>query len=252
MNQSDLFDTHLHLDPEDNPREIFQRARLAGVTGFVIATTTYEDSLRAQQVAAQEDGVYASVGIHPHSAENFDENLAVFRELAALPKVVAIGEIGLDYYYDFSPRDRQRQVFGTFLELAEELNLPVIIHCREAYDDCLAMLRDIRPKRFLIHSYAGTPQWAEQVAELGAYFGITGMVTFKKADNIREALQAIPLDRLVLETDSPYLAPVPHRGRRNEPAYVVEVLKRTAAEKQLPTEELARVTSANARQFFNI
>lgn len=247
------FDTHLHLDSQDNPAFLFAAARRAGVTRFLVAGTATADSLRAVSVAETEDGAVASAGVHPHEASH-GADLAVFRDVLSRPKVVAVGEIGLDYHYDYSPRPDQRRVFGAFLDLAGELRRPVIVHCREAFADCLPMLAAAASGglRVLIHSFTGTPAQAEEVLGFGALLSFNGMVTFPKADNIRAALAVVPLDRLLLETDAPYLAPVPHRGQRNVPAFVADVGRRVAAEKGVSVDALAQVTTTNALRFFGM
>jgi TatD DNase family protein len=247
------FDTHLHLDPEDSPAALFGQARQVGVGFFVVPGTDAEDSRRAVGVARSEPGVGAAVGIHPHAAR-LAGDLGEFHELLAAPEVVAVGEIGLDYYYDYSPRAEQRRVFAAFLELAAEFRRPVIVHCREAFDDCLPMLAAAATAglRILVHSFTGTPAQAETALGFGALLSFNGMVTFPKADNIRAALAVVPVERLLLETDSPYLAPVPHRGKRNVPAYVVAVGERVAAEKHLAVAELARRTTGTGLSFFGM
>lgn len=224
-----------------------------GVGFFLVVGTSIQDSRRALAVARSEPGVAASVGVHPHAAR-LAVDLAEFRDLLAVPQVVAVGEIGLDYYYDHSPRNDQRRVFGAFLELASAAQRPVIVHCRDAFDDCLPMLTTAAAAglRILIHSFTGTPAQAEQALGFGALLSFNGMVTFPKADNIRATLAVVPVERLLLETDSPYLAPVPHRGSRNVPAYVVAVGQRVAAEKHLETADLARLTTGNALSFFGM
>jgi TatD DNase family protein len=253
MGDAIWFDTHLHLDATDVPRALLEPARQVGVGYFLVAGTDAEDSRRAIAVARAEPGVVASVGVHPHAAGQAG-NLAEFRELLAAPQAVAVGEIGLDYYYDHSPRADQRRVFAAFLELAGEFKRPVIVHCRDAFDDCLPMLAAAATAglRVLIHSFTGTPAQAEQALGFGALLSFNGMVTFPKADNIRAALAVVPTDRLLLETDSPYLAPVPQRGKRNVPAYLVAVGERVATEKHLSTTDLARLTTGNALRFFGM
>jgi len=247
------FDTHLHLDPEDDPRAIFAEARQAGVGHFLIAGTDEQDSGRALAVAEAEPDVVVAAGVHPHVAKAAGD-LGLFRGLLVSAKAVAVGEIGLDYHYDHSPRPDQRRIFAAFLGLAAEFRRPAIVHCREAYDDCLPMLRDAAAAgvHVLVHSFTGSPAQAEAVLGLGGMLSFNGMVTFPKAANIREALAVVPVGRLVLETDSPYLAPVPHRGQRNRPAYVVEVGQRVAQEKGLGEDVLAAVTTANALRFFGM
>jgi TatD DNase family protein len=253
MTVATWFDTHLHLDPADAPAALFAQGRQAGVGFFLVAGTAVEDSRRALAVALAETGVGAAVGVHPHAAR-LAGDLAEFRDLLASPRAVAVGEIGLDYYYDHSPRADQRRVFAAFLDLAAEFDRPVIVHCRDAFDDCLPMLVTAATGgvRILIHSFTGTPAQAEQALGFGALLSFNGMVTFPKADNIRATLAVVPADRLLLETDSPYLAPVPHRGQRNVPAYVAAVGQRVAAEKHLTEADLACLTTATALRFFGM
>jgi TatD DNase family protein len=247
------FDTHLHLDAEDAPAALLAQARQAGVGFFLVVGTAAHDSRRALEVALCESGVGAAVGVHPHAAKQAGD-LSEFRDLLAAPQAVAVGEIGLDYYYDHSPRADQRRVFAAFLDLAGEFRRPVIVHCRDAFDDCLPMLAAVASAglRILIHSFTGTPAQAEEALGFGALLSFNGMTTFPKADNIRATLAVVPVDRLLLETDSPYLAPVPHRGKRNVPAYVVAVGQRVAAEKHLSEADLARQTTDNALRFFGM
>ena len=249
-----MFDTHLHLDSEDDPAALFAAGRAAGVSRFLVCGTDLADSARAQAVAAGETGVLAAVGVHPHQAADYAGDLAPFRELAGRPAVAAIGEIGLDYHYDHSPRDVQRRVFATLLELAVSLRRPAIIHCREAFADAFSMLRDAAGAglRFVIHSFTGTPDEAAALLGLGAYLGYTGMVTFTKADNVRAALRATPVDRILAETDAPWLAPVPHRGQRNQPAFLPLIMAAIAREKGLTVEATARRTTANARALLTL
>ena len=248
-----LFDTHFHVDADDDAGAIVRRAREAGVTSFALIGTNEEDSLRARVLARREEGVVAAVGLHPHVARSF-ETMTPFLEGYADPVVRAVGEVGLDYHYEHSPREVQRRVFARFLETAGELELPVVIHCREAFDDCIAVLEStMRPgQRFVFHSFTGTPAQAETVLSLGGLISFNGMVTFRRADNIRALLDVVPMDRLLLETDAPYLAPVPHRGKRNEPAYLPYVAGEIARRKEIAVEEIGRVTTANARCFFGL
>lgn len=248
------FDTHLHLYAEDDARAVFDEARAAGVTRFLVAGTQLDDSRRAARIASEYPGVVACAGVHPHDAAAFDGNVGPFREILGQPGVVAVGEVGLDYYYDRSPRETQRVVFGRFLELAAELDMPVVVHCRDAYEDCLPILVDAAAEGvpLLLHSYTGPPGWAEKALELGAYFSCNGICTFPKASNVRDALAVIPLERLLLETDAPYLAPVPFRGKRNRPAYVVHVAVALARERTCDPHHIAHVTTANALRFFRI
>lgn len=246
------FDTHLHLGPEDDAARLLDAARRVGVGHFLVAVGNLDESRRAQALAVTQPGVVAAAGVHPHEASACAGDLTPFRELLRMPGVVAVGEIGLDYHYDHSPRDVQRRVFRAFMHVAADEKLPAVIHCREAFADCLAIVREclIPGQPFEVHSFTGTPEEARLWLDLGGYLGFNGMVTFKKADNIRAALAVVPLDRLLLETDSPYLAPVPHRGQRNEPAYLVEVVKAVAHLRGLSAEATATATTANGLRLF--
>jgi len=249
-----LFDTHVHLRPDDNPDEILGAARAAGVQWVLVAGTDMPSSRAAADIAGPRDDVFCVAGVHPHAASRCPPDLVSFRELVALPSTVAVGEIGLDYHYDYSPRDCQRHVFEMFLQLATTIVLPVVVHCREAHVDCLDLIRPYaeRGLRFLIHSFTGDLRTAKRYLDLGGWLSFNGIITFRKADALREVVRTVPLDRILIETDSPYLAPAPYRGRENQPAYVVEVARRLAAERDLPFAEVARVTTANAFRFFEL
>jgi TatD DNase family protein len=250
-----LFDTHLHLSPEIDRADFFAAARLRGVGLFLVAGTSIQDGDFVSSLADPEAGIYIATGVHPHNAAQFQaQDLARFRDWLALPGAVAVGEVGLDFYYQHSPRLQQERVFANFLELAAELDKAVVIHCREAFAPCHKLVKDYFPRElpFVVHSFTGSVPEAEKWLDLGAYLSFNGMVTFKKADNIRTALAAVPLERLLLETDSPYLAPVPHRGKTNTSAYLPEIAARVAQELQLENEELAKLTTENACQLFSI
>lgn len=247
------FDTHFHLYPEDDSEAVFAASRAVGVAGFLLQGTSLQDCVSATAMAAPEEGIFATAGLHPHVASSF-VGMSFFSDLQSLPGVVAVGEIGLDYHYNHSEPACQRQVFAAFLELASELGKPAVIHCREAHVDCLQLVVDhLRPGTpFVIHSFTGTPGEAEEWLALGAMLSMNGMVTFNRAHNIRETLAVIPVERLLLETDAPYLAPMPHRGKRNCPAYLPLIGERVAAEKGLPVAELAAATTANACRFLQV
>lgn len=251
---SSLFDTHFHVDLDEDHPVLFERARRAGVPHLLVAAITLEDAAMVQQLVAAEEGVVTTVGVHPHEAKSVTGGLDEFRELARHPKVVAIGEIGLDYHYDYSPREKQCAVFARFLELAVELKLPAIVHCREAFEECVGILADTLPAGhpFEIHSFTGTPAQAETVLAMGGVLSFNGMVTFKRAENIREALRVVPLERLLLETDAPFLAPVPYRGKRNEPALVPFIAAAVADVLKRDVEEVARTTTRNGLAFFGL
>ncbi len=252
-----LVDTHTHLDFDqyDADREaVLHRAAEAGVAWLIDVGTDLASSRRAVALAAAEPRMWAAVGVHPHEAASCTrEVLADLRVLAREPRVVAIGETGLDYYRDLSPRSRQREAFEAHLALALEVGLPVIVHDREAHSDVLAMLRAAvgAGLRGVMHCFSGGPELARQVAELGMYVGIAGPVTYPRATALAEVVRTVPLERLLIETDCPYLAPQAYRGRRNEPAYIRLVAERVAELRGIAPEEVGRVTSRNARDLFH-
>lgn len=261
-----LFDTHFHYDRRtavaDTHAAIAADLALTGlpVKRLLLAAMggSWQESLAAQEFAAASPDCCFSAGTHPHNAVEETRPAADFRTFFADPKCRAVGELGLDYYYDFSPRAKQLPLFEAFLAEALQAGLPAIVHCRDrddtdrAYADTHALLKDFAAAggRMVVHCFTGTPVWAERFLELGSYLGVTGMVTFNRAENIRETLRLIPLDRLLLETDSPYLAPKPHRGRQNSPGLLPLVAQRVAEERHLPPAELAAITLQNALRFY--
>lgn len=267
----ELVDTHAHLDhPQfaDDLDEVLERAEKAGVVQIVTIGTTVETSERAVALAERYPQVYATVGIHPHDAASADEDaFARMKAWASHPKVVAIGEIGLDFYYDHSPRPVQLDVFRRQLELAREVGLPIVIHSRDAAESRAAydLIRDVLTEAVqgapgapplagvLLHSYTGPADMAAYfVEELGCYVSTGGIVTFKNAGGVRDVFQQVPLDRVMVETDAPYLSPEPLRGRRNEPARVRIVAEYLARLRGVDPAELARITTANAGRFFRL
>ncbi len=256
-----LIDSHAHVDVSDydaDRDEMLRRAQVAGVgTILAIGNGPELDKLAAAiSYAEAHDWIYASAGIHPHEAKLATQaHFAVLERLARHPRVLAWGEIGLDYHYDHSPRDTQRRVFREQLGLARAARRPVIIHCREAWHDCLQILQeDWRSSGLggIFHCFTGTLEEARQGLAMGFLISFAGNVTYPKAENLRDVAREIPLARLLIETDSPFLAPQPHRGRRNEPAYVVEVARTIANVRNLPPSEVAEVTAANFRKFFGL
>jgi len=251
-----LTDTHAHLDfPQfDSDREeAIERALAAGVSRILNVGADLASSRRAVALAKAHPQIYAAVGVHPHDAKTLTEEvLTELRELARHPQVVAIGEIGLDFYRDLSPRDVQRQAFERQLALARELDKPVIIHDREAHAEVMDTLRRWQGLRGVLHCFSGSLEMARRAVELGFYISIAGPVTFKNARRLPEIVRQLPLERLLIETDCPYLAPHPHRGERNEPAYVRLVAEAVAEIKGLPLEEVARVTTANTQTLFGL
>jgi TatD DNase family protein len=248
-------DTHCHLNHPDfasDAKQVWHRAREAGVHHAIVVGYDLASSETALQVAAGFDGCWASVGIHPHDAVQCEENaLLRLHQLASQHRVVAIGEIGLDYYRNLSPKEAQQHALEQQMDLALQLRLPVIIHCRDAYDDLLDILSRY-PLRGVLHCFSGEVHHAQRAVEMGWYLGIGGVVTFRNAHTLREVVQHIPLENLILETDAPYLAPVPHRGKRNEPAYIPLIAQTVASLKHIPIEELATVTTQNARYLFSL
>ena len=257
----DLIDSHAHIDfPQfaEDREAMLERAREAGVnTLLAIGTGPGPEKLDAALPYAESyDWIYSSVGIHPHEAKQATpghfEQLA---KLAQHPKVIAWGEIGLDYFYDHSPRDVQARVFGAQMELAHAARLPVIIHCRDAWDDCLDMLAEHwKPTGLggILHCFTGALDHARRGLDMGFLISFAGNSTYPKAQNIRDVAKELPLENILIETDAPFLAPQPYRGKRNEPAYVSEVAKTLANVRNLPPEEIAATTASNFRRFFGI
>lgn len=246
-----LVDSHCHLDDSqfDNDREqAIERARAAGIeTLMAIGTGTGPPDLEAAiRLADRYPFVYATVGVHPHDASKAtDDTFERLRDLSRQPKVTAFGEIGLDYHYDFSPRDVQRSVFEKQLDIAAAADLPVVIHTREAWDDTLAVLGARWRSGGIMHCFTGDARQAEQALALGFHLAFGGVLTFPKAEEVREAARIAPGDRLLLETDCPYLAPVPMRGKRNEPAFLAETARRLAEVRGVTPEEIAGHTTRN-------
>lgn len=250
-----LIDSHAHVDfPQfDNDRDaVIGRARDTGLVALVNIGTNLGTSRTSVTLAQRHDFIYATVGVHPHDATAAtSEALAELRALAQHPKVVAIGEIGLDYYRDYSPRPAQRQAFRNQLALASELECPVVVHSRDAHDEVLRILGDWQGTGVL-HTYAAGPDRLDQVVDMGFFIGISGPVTYAKADQLRAVAKAVPLDRLLIETDCPYLTPQPHRGKRNEPAYVAFVAEAVAQVRGDSTQKIASATTENARRLFGL
>jgi TatD DNase family protein len=257
----DLIDSHAHIDsPQfDEDREaMLTRAHAAGInTLLAIGVGPGPEKLNAAiPYAEAHDWIYTTVGIHPHEAKEVTRaHLETLARLAKHPKVIAWGEIGLDYFYDHSPRDLQKRVFRDQMELAHAAKLPIIIHCRDAWSDCLDMLEEHwKPTGLggILHCFASTTEDARRGLEMGFMVSFTGNLTYPKAQNIRDVAKDLPLANILIETDSPYLAPQPFRGKRNEPSYVAEVAKVLGIVRNLGTEEAAAVTAENFRRFFHL
>ncbi|HKB72396.1 MAG TPA: TatD family hydrolase [Thermoanaerobaculia bacterium] len=251
-----ICDSHGHLQmlSEAERSAAIARARDAGVGKILVPGTTLEDSRRAVEVAEAHEGVVAAVGIHPHEAKDFDEDrvLEAFDALLRSPKAVAVGEIGLDFHYDHSPRPAQIRALRSQLAFARERGLPVLLHNRESGTEMLEALaaEPRRPDPGVFHSFTEDAAYGERAIALGYRISFSGMLTFKAAENIRAAARALPLASMLVETDSPFLAPEPHRGKRCEPAFVVETARRLALVKEVPLEEVAAATTSNFDALF--
>lgn len=255
-----LFDTHAHLDDEqfqDQRDEVVSRAKANGVGTMIAVGTTLDSSRACLEIAARYEGVFASVGVQPnYCAEARAEDWEQIVTLAADPAVVALGETGLDRYWDYTPFEVQQDYFDRHLRLSEQTRLPFIVHMRDCGDDILAMLRpaaDRQPLRGVMHSFTGDWELANSCLELGLYISFAGMVTFKKSQELREVAARVPDDRLLIETDAPYLSPHPKRGQRpNEPALVLHTAECLAETRGVSLETLADQTTANARRLFGL
>jgi len=230
--------------------DVLDDARAAGVTAFVTVGTDRDQSLAGIEVAGRHPDVWATVGLHPHDAKN---GTATVADLLDRPRVVAVGECGLDYHYDHSPRDAQRTAFGAQVAWAIELDLALVIHTRSAWDDTFAVLGEVGvPERTVFHCFTGGPDEARRALDCGGHLSFSGIATFPSASEVRAAAALCPADRLLVETDSPYLAPVPHRGQANTPAWVGVVGAAVAAARGEPVELVEQVTSANALRLFRL
>ncbi len=252
-----LFDTHAHMD--DRAFDADREALLAEFPKENIALLmnpgcSLETSRAASALSQRYDYVYAAVGSHPDAADEVcDAVLEEYRTLCREnPKIRAIGEIGLDYHYEDVPRERQQKAFAAQLALAQELNMPVIIHDREAHEDCLAILKDFLTVRGVFHCYSGSAEMARQLTDRGWYIGFTGVLTFKNARRAVESAAAVPLDRIVIETDCPYMAPEPFRGKRNYPGYVYRMAQKLAEIRGISEEEAQRITLENGKRLYGI
>ncbi|MDP4108664.1 MAG: TatD family hydrolase [Bacillota bacterium] len=251
-----LFDTHAHLTDEafDGDRaDVLHRIRENGVSLLLNAGSSVRSSEDSVKLAEEYDFIYASVGVHPEDCKDMTSNdLQKIAALAQNKKAVAVGEIGLDYHYDFTPRDVQKRHFSEQLELARELDLPVIIHDREAHGDTLEIVKKIKVQRGVFHCYSGSLEMAKELLGLGYLLSFTGVITFKNAARSHEIVKWLPDDKIMIETDSPYLSPEPLRGKRNDPGNVRLVAQKIAEIKGKTLQEIAALTMKNGREFFNI
>jgi len=253
-------DTHCHLTHRrfgDDADEAVRRARDAGLSGCISIGTGVDDAKRCLELSRNNPGfVHCTAGLDPFTANDagprFPDELDALRDLLSNGGFCAVGEIGLDFHYDLQPRPVQKTQLARQLELAADLDLPVVIHVREAHEEMAALLEEHGTNRGVIHSFTAGPAEAERYLDLGWYLAFNGVLTFKNADDLREAARSTPKKRLLVETDSPYLAPVPHRGKRCEPALVLHTLERLAGLHGIPTEELGAITSENARRLFDL
>ena len=251
-----LIDSHAHLDDPkyDQDREsMFQRAQESGVKFIINVGFDLAASRRSVDLAEKYDFIFAAVGIHPHDAQGADEATWVeIKKLAAHKKVVALGEMGLDYYRNLSPKETQRKVFSTQINLAKELNKPIIVHDREAHGEVMEILKKEKAPETIgvLHCFSGSWEMAQECIKMGFYISIAGPVTFQNAPNLQEIAAKVPLDRLLVETDSPYLTPSPYRGKRNESAHVRLIAEKIASLRQISLEELAEATTSNTRKLF--
>ncbi|MGD2093431.1 MAG: TatD family hydrolase [Phycisphaerales bacterium] len=255
----ELIDTHCHLTFKqlaEDTDSVVARSRQAGVTGWITVGTDMQENLKSVELTDRFENMYAAVGIHPHDAKDMTENiLAQLRQLARNPKVVAIGETGLDFHYNFSSQSDQKNAFSAQLAIAKELNMPVIIHCREAFDETIEILDKDGTglSGVVFHCFGGSPEQAKIVLEHGYHISFTGVVTFKNAETARRAAKIVPTDRLMLETDCPYMSPEPMRKQKiNEPALMIHTAKFLAELKGMDLDSFADAATETSRAFFNL
>nr|QGT51301.1 deoxyribonuclease [uncultured Firmicutes bacterium] len=251
-----LYDSHAHLDdPQfDGDREaVIQKIKSAGVGYLNNIGADMKTSAASINLAEENDFIYATVGVHPSETTDMtDSDIEELRRMAAHPKVVAIGEIGLDYHYEDTNKELQRKWFRRQLELAKELELPVVIHDRESGGECIAILKEMGITNGVMHCYSGSAETAKELLDMGFHISFTGVLTFKNAKKAVQAVSVIPMERLMIETDCPYMAPEPYRGTRNDSSYVGKVAEKMAEIKGLSVEEVERITCENAKRFFKV
>ncbi len=255
----ELIDTHAHLtfpELEENIDAVVARSIDAGVTSWITVGTDRDQIRKVLALIPKHDNMYAALGFHPHEAKDVTSgDLEFLKESAKHEKVVAIGETGLDFHYDHSPREVQKDIFRKHLEIASEMNLPVVVHTRQAFEESMAILDEFtgRLKKVVIHCYSGTAEQTKLILDRGYYISFTGIVTFKKTDGVREAAKIIPLDRLMIETDCPFISPEPVRNTRPcEPAMLIHTAKKLAEVKEMDLEDFAEAVTATSKQFFNL
>lgn len=253
--KKNIFDSHAHYDSEAfdaDRKELLNALPERGVCGIINCASDMASSLTSLELADEFDFVYAACGVHPHEAEGCkDGYISVLKKLCGEKKCVAVGEIGLDYHYDFSPRDIQKNVFEQQLILAKELDLPVIIHDREAHEDTMNLLKKYAPKG-VVHCFSGSAEMAKEVVKLGMYIGLGGAVTFKNARKPREVAEVVPSDKLLIETDCPYMTPVPFRGQRCDSSFIPYTAEVLAQARGVTAEEILELTRKNANTLFGL
>ncbi len=252
---NNIFDSHAHYDDDrftEDRDELLKRVFESGVVGIVNCGSDLKSSITSLNLAAKYDKIYAAAGVHPHEAEEMGKNdLLLISDMLNDKKCVAVGEIGLDYHYDFSPRDIQKRVFEQQLIIAKEKDMPVIIHDREAHEDTMELLKKYRPKG-VVHCFSGSAEMAKEVVKLGMYIGLGGAVTFKNAKKPISVAAAVPEDKLLIETDCPYMAPVPHRGERNDSSLIPFVAEIIASVRGITAQQVLDITCKNAKELFII
>ena len=251
-----LFDTHAHLDDEKfalDRDEVIKKANDEGVSLIVNVAADMESAVTTLDLAEKHSFIYAAVGVHPYDAPYLkEEDISKLKEMAKNEKVVAIGEIGLDYHFEDTDKEGQKRGFKRQIELAKELRLPYIVHDRDSHQDCFDIIKQSGYFRGVMHCFSGSAEFARQMINLGFYISFAGTVTFKNAKKVIEAAKVVPLDRLLIETDSPYLSPVPHRGERNNPLNVRKTLETIADLRGISYDELEKMTMENGKRFFGI
>lgn len=253
-----IFDSHTHLNAEQfkgEEAEVVKRAQELGVSEMAVVGFDEATIAKSLELNRQFPGVYSIIGWHPTEAGSYTKEVEKqLEQQLTLPKVVAYGEIGLDYHWMEDPKDVQERVFRRQIAIAKEHGLPISIHMREATEDTYRILKDedVRDIGGIMHSYSGDLEWAKRFLDLGMHISFSGVVTFKKALDVQEAATGVPLERLLVETDAPYLAPMPYRGKRNEPGYTFYVVEKIAQLRQMPTEDIAKITRENAHRLFRL
>ena len=252
-----IFDSHAHYDDEsfnEDRENVIKEIRENGVINVLNCGASMEGARDSFKLANKYDFFYAAVGIHPENAyELTEENYEEIKEMTKNPKVRAIGEIGLDYYWkENPPREKQKEVFRKQMELAKELNMPVVIHDRDAHGDTLEIMKEFTEVKGVVHCFSGSVEFARECLKLGYYIGFTGVVTFKNSKKIVEVAKEVPLDRMLVETDAPYMAPTPNRGKRNRSDYIKFIIEKIAKVKELSVEEVSNATIENAKNLLKI